>query len=123
GLTNASMEAAAWAANSFARESRVVLLHCLNPVLSTRQLAAERELAEARMVILQRRIGTTRCTFRIRRGDPARSLAELAAELDADLIAVGSHEETPDREPGLGSTAERLIRCSGVAVLLCTDKL
>jgi nucleotide-binding universal stress UspA family protein len=43
--------------------------------------------------------------------------------MDADLVAVGVHEGNPDREPAMGSTAERLIRCSAVPVLLCTDKL
>jgi universal stress protein E len=122
-LTNASMEAAEWAARAFAPEAHVVLLHCLSPVLAEPRVADERQLAEACLVVLQRRIGFQRCSFRIRRGDPVRCLAELAAELDADLVAVGVHEENPDREPAVGSTAERLIRCSAVPVLLCTDKL
>src|SRR5204862_6987882 len=46
-----------------------------------------------------------------------------AGELDADLIAVGSHEEHPDREPALSSTAERLIRCAAAPVLLCREDL
>ena len=122
-LTSASMEAAEWAARAFAPEAHVVLLHCLSPVIAEQRVADDRQLAEACLVVLQRRIGFPRCSFRIRRGDPARCLAELAAELDADLVSVGVHEETPDREPAVGSTAERLIRCSAVPVLLCTDKL
>ena len=42
------------------------------------------------------------------------------ADVDADLIAVGTHEEHPDRLPALGTTAERLVRCSPVPVLLCS---
>ena len=122
-LTSASMEAAEWAARAFAPEAHVVLLHCLSPVLAESRVANERQLAEACSFVLQRRIGFQRCTFRIQRGDPARCLAELAAELDADLVAVGVHEENPDREPAVGSTAERLIRCAAVPVLLCNDKL
>lgn len=122
-LTSSSMEAAEWAARAFAPEAQVVLVHCLSAVVAEPRVAEERQLAEACLVVLQRRIGYQRCSFRLRRGDPARCLAELAAELDADLVAVGVHEENPEREPGIGSTAERLIRCSAVPVLLCTDKL
>ena len=122
-LTSASMEAGEWAARAFAPEAQVVLLHCLSPVLGDQRVVAERELPEARLALLQRRIGFQRCTFRICRGEPARCLGELAAELAADLVAVGVHEEDPEREPAVGSTAERLIRCSAVPVLLCTDKL
>jgi len=122
-LTDASMKAAEWAARAFAPEAHVVLLHCLSPVLAEQRVAEERQLAEACLVVLQRRIGFHRCSIRILRGDPARSVADLAAELDADIVAVGVHEETPDREPAVGSTAERLIRCSAVPVLLCTDNL
>ncbi len=122
-LTNASTRAAAWAARAFAPEAQVVLLHCLSPVLSEHRVADDRQLAERCLVDLQRQIGAARCSFRIRRGDAARCLAELAAELDADLIAVGTHEEHADRLPALGSTAERLIRCAAAPVLLCSDKL
>jgi nucleotide-binding universal stress UspA family protein len=122
-LTGASMQAAEWAARAFAPEAQVVLLHCLSPQYGEHRETDERQLAEATMVVLQRRIGLQRCGFRIRRGDPARRLAELAAEVDADLIAVGVHEETANREPKVGSTAERLIRCSAVPVLLCAETL
>jgi hypothetical protein len=69
---------------------------------------------------MERDIGRRRSSHRIRVGDPARCLADLAAELDADLIAVGTHEQHPDRLPALGSTAQRLVRCSPVPVLLCS---
>ena len=119
-LTEPSIRAATWVARKFAPDAHIVLLHCLNPLLVKRGAAAERQVAERRLTDLASKIGRVRSSFRIRIGDPARCLADLAAELDADLIAVGSHENHPDRLPALGSTAERLVRCSPVPVLLCS---
>lgn len=119
-LTHPSARAALWAARVFAPQANVVLLHCVDPLLSEKRAAGERRLAEAALGDLTRQIGTHRCTYDVRVGDPARCLADLAAEVDADLIAVGAHEDHPSREPGLGSTAQRLVRCSPVPVLLCS---
>jgi nucleotide-binding universal stress UspA family protein len=119
-LTNRSTRAALWAARVFAPEARIALLHCVDPLLSDARAAGERQLAESALAALVRRIGTHRASYDVRMGDAARCLADLAAEVDADLIAVGAHEEHPTREPALGSTAQRLVRCSPVPVLLCT---
>jgi nucleotide-binding universal stress UspA family protein len=96
-LTKISIQAAAWAAQIFAPEADVVLLHCLSPLLPERKLACERQHAAGYLSYLAARIGTTRCTYRIEVGNPARCLADLAAQVDADLIAVGEHEDHPDR--------------------------
>ena len=121
-LTQASIQAAAWAAQTFAPEADVVLLHCISPLLPERTVACERQHAAGYLSYLAARIGTTRCTYQIEVGDAARCLADLAAQVDADLIAVGEHEDHPDREPALGSTAEQLVRCADVPVLLCADR-
>ena len=118
-LTEASARAATWVASRFAPDAEMVLLHCLDPMLLQRQSAEARDAADAVLRELARDIGGKRSSYRIRIGDPARCLAELAAEVDADLIAVGAHEEHPSRLPALGTTAERLVRCSPVPVLLC----
>ena len=118
-LTAASTRAAKWVANRFAPEAEMVLLHCLNPLLLQRQSTEARNAADKTLQELAKDIGGKRSSYRIRIGDPARCLADLAAEVDADLIAVGAHEEHPDRLPALGTTAERLVRCSPVPVLLC----
>jgi len=118
-LTEPSIRAAKWVAQSFAPNAEIVLLHCLNPLLVLRHVAEARATANRALRELERAIGIPRSAHCIRVGDPARTLADLAAELDADLIAVGAHEEHPDRLPLLGSTAERLVRCSPVPVLLC----
>lgn len=120
-LTNSSLHAAAWAAQHFAPEADVVLLHCISPLLPERKLARERRRAAGHLSYLAARLGVSRCTYRIQVGDPARALADLAAEVDADLIAVGEHEHA-DRAPELKSTAEQLVRCSAIPVLLCVER-
>lgn len=119
-LTTPSIEAATWVAGSFAPDAEVVLLHCLDPILDRQRLMQARESAALVLCEIERDIGRRRSSHRVRVGDPARCLADLAAELDADLIAVGTHEQHPERLPALGSTAERLVRCSPVPVLLCS---
>lgn len=121
-LTQASVRAAAWTAQTFAPEADVVLLHCISPLVSKRKLPIERQRAAGYLSYLAARIGPSRCSYHVDVGDPARRLADLAAQVDADLIAVGEHEDHPDREPQLGSTAERLVRCADVPVLLCADR-
>lgn len=118
-LTEASTRAATWVATRFAPDAEIVFLHCLNPLLLHRQSTEARDAADSVLHALAGDVGAKRSSYRIRIGDPARCLADLAAEVDADLIAVGAHEEHPDRLPTLGSTAERLVRCAPVPVLLC----
>lgn len=118
-LTNPSTRATKWVATSFAPDAEIILLHCLSPLLIDRRLPGARDAAEHCLRGLQHAIGETRCRVRILIGDPARCLADVAADVDADLIAVGAHEEHGDRLPALGTTAERLVRCSPVPVLLC----
>jgi nucleotide-binding universal stress UspA family protein len=120
-LTKSSTEAALWAALRFAPEARVILLHCVSPLLPDERIAEEHARAEEYLGYLAKRIGVSRCTIAIRLGEPARTIAELAEEMDADLVAVGTHEDHPDREPSLGGTAERLVRCSAAPVLLCGE--
>lgn len=120
-LTTPSIEAGAWAAQQFAAGAEVVFAHCINPLSPERRVAQERAYAEAHLHELELRVGPERCSHRILSGDPARCLAALAAELDVDLIAVGAHEEHPERDPALGTTAQQLIRCSSVPVLLCCE--
>jgi nucleotide-binding universal stress UspA family protein len=49
-------------------------------------------------------------------GAPARSIVALAAELDADLIVVGTHGRRGFRRALLGSVAEEVVRTAGCPV-------
>src|SRR5690348_5365679 len=120
-LTKPSVESAAWAARQFAPRADVTFAHCISPLLPEHRVVEERAHAEARLRELEERVGAERCSHQVRLGDPARCLADLAADLDADVIAVGAHEEHSDQPPTLGTTAQRLIRCSSVPVLLCCE--
>ncbi len=54
----------------------------------------------------------------VRLGDPGQVVAELAEELEADLIAVGSHGRTGLSRLVLGSVAERVTRLAHCPVLV-----
>jgi nucleotide-binding universal stress UspA family protein len=49
-------------------------------------------------------------------GAPARSIVALAAQLDADLIVVGTHGRRGIRRAVLGSVAEEVVRTAGCPV-------
>ncbi len=51
-------------------------------------------------------------------GNPARSLLSLAKEIDADLIALGSHGYGPIKRLLLGSVASKVIRLATTGVLV-----
>ena len=77
-LTNPSTDAAKWVANAFAPEAELVLLHCLNPLLVERRVPDVRARAESSLDELRLMVGMQRSSYRIRIGDPARCLADLA---------------------------------------------
>jgi nucleotide-binding universal stress UspA family protein len=58
----------------------------------------------------------------LRSGKPARELVQLATEVGADLIVVGSHSRPHMRNWLLGSTAERLIANAPCPVLVAGPK-
>lgn len=51
-------------------------------------------------------------------GSPAETLAQLASDLDADLIVVGTHGRRGVKRFFLGSTAERTVRLATCPVLV-----
>lgn len=58
----------------------------------------------------------------IRQGDSAHEIVKLAAEVDADFIAIGIHRRNALGRMLLGSTADAVIRKAGCPVLaVCCD--
>lgn len=55
-------------------------------------------------------------------GAPARSIVSLAAEIDADLIVVGTHGRRGIRRALLGSVAEEVVRTAGCPVFAVRPK-
>jgi hypothetical protein len=54
----------------------------------------------------------------VRKGDPGRQIAELASEVAADLIVVGTHKAPHLRTLVLGSTAERVMATATCPVVI-----
>jgi nucleotide-binding universal stress UspA family protein len=55
-------------------------------------------------------------------GDPADKLVAAAAELDADLIILGTHARSGLKRIFLGSVAEKVVRHAGCPVFVVRDK-
>lgn len=84
-----------------------------------RQRASER-LAE---VTKQRgKLAVTRVVAHYRRGAPSTAIAQLAADLDADLVVVGSHGRQGLERMVLGSVAERVSRLARCPVWIVRPK-
>lgn len=60
--------------------------------------------------------------FHIRLGDPAEALHQLAVDVDATLIVVGTHARTGVQKLLLGSVADVLTRTARVSVLVAHPK-
>jgi nucleotide-binding universal stress UspA family protein len=56
-------------------------------------------------------------------GEPCSTIVETAAELEADLIVVGTHGRTGIKRAYLGSVAEKTVREVGCAVLIAKSRL
>lgn len=84
-----------------------------------RQRATER-IAE----VTKRRgpLSVSRVVAHFRRGSPAHEIAQLAADLDADLVVVGSHGRRGVERMLLGSVAERTSRLAGCPVWIVRPK-
>lgn len=63
-----------------------------------------------------------RVVAHFRRGSPAENIAQLAADLDADLVVVGSHGHRGLERLLLGSVAERVSRLARCAVWIVRPK-
>jgi nucleotide-binding universal stress UspA family protein len=78
------------------------------------------ELAQADMLRLIERVHARDIDvdFVIRKGHPAASILDVAGEVDADLIVLGTHGRRALDRVLMGSVAERLVRTSPVPVLV-----
>ena len=54
-------------------------------------------------------------------GDPARLILQTAADLEADVIVVGSHQRSGLQKLALGSVAEHLMQGAHCSVTFITD--
>lgn len=121
-----SIDAARWVARTFAPDADLILIHTLDvaaaappgvrrPSASVIQRA--REFAETRLREIAGELGERVIRIEVREDRPAPGVAAVADAVGADLIVVGPHGGR-ESIPGIGSTAERLIRMSSIPVLL-----
>lgn len=60
--------------------------------------------------------------FHVRIGDPAKVLHQIAVDVDADLIVVGTHARRGLAKMLIGSVAEELVRTAHVPVMVSRRK-
>lgn len=65
---------------------------------------------------------THEMVFHVRLGDPAEALHQVAIDIDADLVVVGTHGRKGVDKLLLGSVAEALVRNAHVPVLVARPK-
>lgn len=127
----ASIAAARWARNWFAPRAELILTHVIEPpkrphfahdALPPEEVleSAAREYAASRMHEINSFLAPEAIRTEIRVGKPYEQLAALAVELDADLVVIGPHGGRPHTSKFLGTTAERIVRCSPVPILVAS---
>lgn len=127
-----SLDAVNWACSKLAPEAQCTLVHALEippqprflrGVLPSRDEVVERErnaaLEKLNKLVEER--GWSRVNIEVREGRPDRVIADVAKEVKADLVVVGEHARPRGLWPTLGSTAEALVRCAPVPVLLARE--
>jgi nucleotide-binding universal stress UspA family protein len=119
-------EAIATARSMVARTEQLFVLHVVPPVQTAspgflvgevdvdKLLAhADTELAK---VLSEADVGAAR--RRVKFGDPATEIVDVAAEIDADAIVIPSRGKTGLRRWMIGSVAERVVRRARCPVLV-----
>lgn len=81
-----------------------------------------RQYVEHELAATGARPGLERVTLHVKVGHPAEGIARLAAEVDADMIVLGTHGRRGMRRWILGSVAEATIRIAGCPVLVVRRK-
>ena len=82
------------------------------------------DYVEARIMDFNKRTGKSfeRCVSHIRLEFAAEEIAQLAADVDADLVVVGTHGRRGLRRMFLGSVAEAVVRLAQCPVLVARPK-
>ncbi|MCB9538110.1 MAG: universal stress protein [Myxococcales bacterium] len=107
--------------------SKVHVVHVLQPLPVTTPGVVWGEVDEASrrahvLDALGKELGDKGATLHVQFGDPGRSVATLADELDVDLIILPSHGRSGLPRLLLGSVAERVLRLAHKPVLVLRHK-
>jgi nucleotide-binding universal stress UspA family protein len=95
------------------------------PISAEELLESVRKRAAERLDAVQKihgKLAVKRVVVHVRRGSAADEIAQLAADLDADLVVVGSHGRRGVSRLVLGSVAERVSRLARCAVWIIRPK-
>jgi len=96
-----------------------------SPTSADTALEQVRQRARERVAVVmakRQQLFVTRVVAHLRRGVPAAEIAQLAADLDADLVVVGSHGRHGIERMLLGSVAERVSRLARCPVWIIRPK-
>lgn len=124
-----SVRALEWIAGHFAPRSRVHLVYVVDPAagpdgpgtgdtIPEGEMRGIEEAAADRLNELARQVSWSRASTEVRVGDPHRELAAAAVAWGAHMVCVGPHTHRGGLRRILGGTAELLLACSPVPVLL-----
>jgi nucleotide-binding universal stress UspA family protein len=104
-------------------EGRITLLTVLEPVPSFVETYIPRETLEQNHDVAERFLSdlaaaaALQAEMRVTRGHPSKAILEVAEQIGADAIILGSHR--PDfRDYLIGSTAARVVRHAGCTVVV-----
>jgi nucleotide-binding universal stress UspA family protein len=129
-FSDSSLAALEWAVRQLAPEAEFVLSHTepgstppsflrdvLPPHDATLGNATGRD-ARARLQQLAAALPVTRVRAELSVGRPAEQIADAASRAGADLILLGPHGSPQDVYDPVGGTAEELVRCCEIPVLV-----
>lgn len=127
-----SVAAVGWVRQHFAPGAECLLVHAvdvpqapgfLRGAFPSREEILKSALtgASTRLAELRKAQGWDDMAVEVRDGRPENVVAAAAKEWDADLVIVGEHARPRGMWGTLGSTAEALVRCSPVPVLLARN--
>jgi len=109
----ASVDATRWAAQNFGRGVELILAHAVTlpePTLAEGATKRLQDLADS--------MSAERIRSEIREGNAARSLSDIATEVEADILIVGARGERADLDRAIGTTAQHVVRESTIPVLV-----
>jgi nucleotide-binding universal stress UspA family protein len=132
-FSDSSLAALEWAVRHLAPEAEFVLSHTepaatppsfLRDVLPPHDAAldATGRDARARLQQLVAALPATRVRTELTVGRPAEQIADTASRTGADLILLGPHGSPQDVYDPVGGTAEELVRCCAVPVLVARTR-
>jgi nucleotide-binding universal stress UspA family protein len=131
-FSETAIKAAKWASEHFAPRAEITLVHVIDlpdqPPFGRHLLPAPdvieadaREYAATHLREVASYLTPEAPRREIRVGKPYEQITNLARESNVSLVIVGPHGDRPRPSKFLGTTAERIVRTSPVAVLVATN--